>query len=44
MTPTSGSAAEQADKLEQLVLEAFQRKVTAEVPVPPGADDIPDYP
>ena len=28
----------QADKFEELVLEAFQEKVTAEVPVPPGAD------
>jgi hypothetical protein len=34
----------QADKFEELVLEAFQRKVTAEVPVPLGAADIPDYP
>jgi hypothetical protein len=34
----------QADKFEELVLEAFQRKVTADVPVPPGATDIPDYP
>jgi hypothetical protein len=34
----------QADKFEQMVLEAFQNKVTAEVPVPPGADGIPDYP
>jgi hypothetical protein len=34
----------QADKFEQMVLEAFQSKVTAEVPVPPGAADIPDYP
>jgi hypothetical protein len=34
----------QADKFEQMVLEAFQGKVTAEVPVPPGATDIPDYP
>jgi hypothetical protein len=34
----------QADKFEQMVLEAFQKKVTAEVPVPPGADGIPDYP
>jgi hypothetical protein len=34
----------QADKFEELVLEAFQKKVTAEVPVPPGADSIPDYP
>jgi hypothetical protein len=32
------------DKLEQLLLEAFQRKVTGEVPTPPGAADIPDYP
>jgi hypothetical protein len=35
---------QQADKFEELVLEAFQNKVTAEVPVPPGADGIPDYP
>ena len=28
----------QADKFEQMVLEAFQKKVSAEVPVPPGAD------
>jgi hypothetical protein len=34
----------QADALEELVLEAFQRKVTADVPVPRGAADIPDYP
>jgi hypothetical protein len=34
----------QADKFEQLVLGAFQAKVTAEVPIPPGAIDIPDYP
>jgi hypothetical protein len=27
-----------------MVLEAFQKKVTAEVPIPPGADSIPDYP
>jgi hypothetical protein len=33
-----------ADALEELVLEGFQRKVTAEVPVPHGAADIPDYP
>ena len=31
------------DELEQLVLEAFQRKVTADVPIPPRATDIPDY-
>jgi hypothetical protein len=34
----------QPDKFEQMVLEAFQRKVTGEVPVPPGAADIHDYP
>jgi hypothetical protein len=32
------------DEFEQMVLEAFQKKVTAEVPVPPGAPDILDYP
>ena len=35
---------QQADAFEELVLEAFQKKVSAEVPVPPGADGIPDYP
>lgn len=34
----------QPDKFEQMVLEAFQKKVTPEVPVPPGAESIPDYP
>jgi hypothetical protein len=34
----------QADVFEELVLEALQKKVTADVPVPPGAADIPDYP
>jgi hypothetical protein len=34
----------QADRFEQMVLEAFQAKVTAEVPVPLSATDIPDYP
>jgi hypothetical protein len=34
----------QADELEELVLEAFQRKVSADVPVPIGATNIPDYP
>jgi hypothetical protein len=34
----------QADKFEELVLEAFQKKVAADVPIPPGAVDIPDYP
>ena len=35
---------QQADKFEQMVLEAFEKKVAAEVPVPLGAADIPDYP
>jgi hypothetical protein len=35
---------QQADKFEQMVLEAFQRKVTGDVPVPLGATDVPDYP
>jgi hypothetical protein len=34
----------QPDKFEQMVLEAFQKKVSADVPVPPGASDIPNYP
>jgi hypothetical protein len=34
----------QADVFEELVLEAFQKKVAADVPVPPGASDIPNYP
>jgi hypothetical protein len=34
----------QANMFEELVLEAFQRKVAADVPVPSGATDIPDYP
>ena len=34
----------QPDKFEQMVLEAFQKKVSADVPVPPGASDIPAYP
>jgi hypothetical protein len=34
----------QADEFEKMVLKAFQRKVSAEVPVPPGAVDIFDYP
>jgi hypothetical protein len=33
-----------ADAFEELALEAFQRKVTTDVPVPPGAVDIPSYP
>jgi hypothetical protein len=34
----------QPDKFEQMVLEAFQRKVSSDVPVPPGATDIPNHP
>lgn len=34
----------QADALEELVLEAFQKKVTAAVPIPRDAVGIPDYP
>jgi hypothetical protein len=34
----------QADVLEELLLEAFQKKMTAAVPIPPGAIDISDYP
>jgi hypothetical protein len=34
----------QPDEFEQMVLEAFQRKVVSEIPVPPGVLDIPDYP
>jgi hypothetical protein len=34
----------QVDEFEKMVLKAFQRKVSAEVPIPPGATDIPDYP
>jgi hypothetical protein len=32
------------DKFEQMVLEAFQSKVTSEVPIPLGAADIPNSP
>jgi hypothetical protein len=31
------------DELEKLVLKAFQGKVSAEIPVPPAAQGIPDY-
>jgi hypothetical protein len=34
----------QADELERMVLKAFQREVSAAIPIPPGAPDIPDYP
>jgi hypothetical protein len=33
----------QADSFEELVLEAFQEKVTAQVPIPPSVDSIADY-
>ena len=34
----------QVDKFEELVLEAFQKKIASDVPVPQGAADVPDYP
>jgi len=34
----------QPDRFEQMVLEAFQKKITAEVPVPHRAVGIPEYP
>jgi hypothetical protein len=34
----------QADEFEELVLEAFQKRVSGAVPVPAGAAEIPDYP
>lgn len=34
---------QQTDEFEKMVLKAFQRKVSAEVPIPPGAADIPGY-
>jgi hypothetical protein len=34
----------QIDEFERMILKAFQRKVSSEVPVPLGATDIPDYP
>lgn len=34
---------QRADEFEKMVLKAFQRKVCGEVPIPPGAEDIPDY-
>ena len=33
----------QTDKFEEMVLEAFQKKVSSEVSIPPGAAEIPDY-
>ena len=35
---------QQTDEFEKMVLKAFQQRVSAEIPVPPGAADIPDYP
>jgi hypothetical protein len=32
------------DELETMVLRAFQREVSAAIPVPPSAKEIPDYP
>ncbi len=34
----------QIDEFQKMILKAFQRKVSSEVPVPLGATDIPDYP
>jgi hypothetical protein len=34
----------QLDEFEKMVLKAFQRKVSADVPAPLGSTDIPDYP
>lgn len=34
---------QQADEFEKMVLKAFQRKVSSEIPIPPGAANIPDY-
>jgi hypothetical protein len=33
----------QTDKFEEMVLEAFQKRVSSEVSIPPGAAEIPDY-
>jgi hypothetical protein len=33
----------QADEFEEMVLEAFQTKVAAAIPIPHGAADIPDH-
>jgi len=34
----------QVDSFEELVLDAIQKKIASDVPVPPGAADVPDYP
>jgi hypothetical protein len=36
-------SAQRPDEFEKMVLKAFQRKVSDEIPVPPGAADILDY-
>jgi len=36
--------AHQVDEFEKMILKAFQRKVSADVPTPLGAADIPAYP
>jgi hypothetical protein len=43
-TPPQDNQPSHRNKFEQMVLEAFQEKVTADVPVPAGATSIPDYP
>jgi len=35
---------QQIDEFEKMVLKAFQRKVSADIPIPFGAADIPNYP
>ena len=35
---------QQIDEFEKMVLKAFERKVSTDVQLPPGAADIPDYP
>jgi hypothetical protein len=35
---------QQVDEFEKMILKAFQRKVSAEVPIPAGATDIREYP
>jgi hypothetical protein len=34
----------EADAFEQMVLEAFQKKVSSEIPIPSGAANIPNHP
>jgi hypothetical protein len=35
---------EGVDEFEKMVLKAFQRKVSADIPIPPGVANIDDYP